>query len=508
MTSSMIDRRGFLGAMGASALTAGCSLPARRDPPRGGRLRAAGTVSSTADTIDPARQLAVLDYCRCNMFYDGLTKLDEHQRGVPALAEAIETRDARIWTLKLRRGVLFHDGRPLTSADVVYSFARHRDPAVGSTGKDFMRQFRSVTALGSDAVRIELNGPNADLPNILGMPQFKIIRAGTRTFHTANGTGPFRCVEFSPGNRSVAARFEDYWRGPVRLGEVELFAIGDESARINALLSGDVDLIAEVNPRIARRLAERDVHLLEGKFTSYTNLIMRLDQRPGNDPDFVLAMKLLVEREAMQRAIFRGYATVANDHPIPPSNPYYNAALPQRAFDPERAKFLLRRAGLAGATIPVVVSSAAVKSEDMAVLMQEAARHAGVTLDILRQPPDGYWSHSWMKVPVGFGNINLRPTADIIFTQFYASTASWNESGWRNPRFDRMLLEARGSTDEALRRQLYGEMQGMVRDQAGVGIPLFLSTVDAHNARVKGLRPMPQGGLMGYDFAAHAWIEE
>lgn len=507
MTAGMFDRRGFLGTAALGLLAAGCTSP-DRGRVKGGRLRAAGATSSTADTIDPARQMAVMDYCRCAMFYDGLTRLDEHQRAQLSLAEAIDTKDARSWTIKLRRDVTFHDGKPLTSADVVYSIRRHLDPAVGSKAKTFMQQFAHVSALGDDAVRIELIGANADLPVILGLPHFKIIRAGTTSFATANGTGAFRCTEFDPGVRSISTRFDDYWRGPVRLGEVELFAISDESARINALLSGDVDLIAEVNPRIARRLIEQGMELLVSKSGGYTDLVIRLDQSPGRSPEFVHALKLLMDREAMNRVIFRGYSTIANDQPIPPSNPYFDASLPQRAFDPDQAKFLLRKAGLVGATVPMVVSSAALKSEDMGVLIQDAAAHAGLTIDLQRQPPDGYWTNNWMKDAIGFGNINPRPTADIIFTQFFASNASWNESGWKNPRFDRLLLEARGSTDEGLRRSIYGEMQRMIHDQAGVGIPLFLSMLDAHHPRVKGLKPMPQGGLMAYDFASHVWLEE
>ena len=507
MNAGMFDRRRLLSSVALGLLAAGCSGIHSRPPVKGGRLRVAGATSSTADTIDPARQLAVMDYCRCNMFYDGLTKLDAQQRPQLALAEAIDTRDARTWTIKLRPGIRFHDGRLLTPADVVYSIRRHNDPAVGSTAKTFMAQFVRAEAFGTDGVRIELVSANADLPVILALPQFKIVRNGTKDFRTANGTGAYRCTEFDPGVRSISTRFEDYWRGPVRLGEVELFAISDESARINALLSGDVDLISEVNPRIARRLVEQGMTLLESKSGGYTDLVIRLDQWPGRSPDFVRGMKLLMDREAMNRVIFRGYATIANDHPIPPSNPYFDASIQQRPFDPEQAKFLFRKAGLAGQTVPLVVSSAALKSEDMGVLIQDAAAHAGLKIDLQRQPPDGYWANNWMRDPVGFANINGRPTADIIFSQFFASDASWNESGWKNARFDRLLLEARGSTDESLRKAIYGEMQRMVHDQSGVGIPLFLSMLDAYNPRVKGLEPMPQGGLMAYDFAAHAWLE-
>lgn len=498
----------MLAAGAASTGLGACSFPAPRPPVKGGRLRVATSASSTGDTLDPAKQGTGIDYCRGNMFFNGLTRLDAASRAQLELAEAIETRDAREWTIKLRRGVRFHDGSPLTAADVVWSLRRHTDPAVGSKARVFADRFADIRATSADTVRLTLSGANADLPVILGVPQFQILRADTTDFTTANGTGPFRCTEFQPGIRSVGARNEDYWRGPVHLGEVELFAIADDSARLNALLSGDVDLINAINPRIVRQLTRAGFPVMESKTGGYTDLVMRLDRAPGRNRDFVTGMKSLLDRETMRTAIFRGYATIANDQPIPPANPYHAADLPQRAFDPDRARHHFRKAGLLGATIPLVTSTAAEKSDDMGVLLQDAARKAGLTLDIRRVPPDGYWTNSWMKVPVGFGNVNARPTADIIFTQFFSTDAPWNESAWHDPRFDRMLLEARGSTDEALRRRIYGEMQHRIHDRAGIGIPLFISLLDAHSPRVKGLRPMPTGGLMGFDFAAHVWLDD
>jgi peptide/nickel transport system substrate-binding protein len=506
-----IDRRDMLLLAGGGALAGGlggCALPVRAKPKKGGTLRVATAASSTADTLDPARQAVAVDYCRCRMFYDGLTTLDDRARAQPALAEAIESRDARVWTAKLRPGVRFHDGTPLTPRDVIYSFKRHLDPALGSKGRVFAEQIAEVTAYGSDAVRIELKGPNADLPVILGIPHFQIVRAGARNFDMPHGTGPFRCAAFEPGVRSAAVRNEDYWRGPVHLGEVELFSIADDSARVNALMSGDVDLINEINPRITKQLRRAGFGVLETAAGGYTDLIVRVDHGKGRNPDFVAGMKALMDRETMRKAIFRGYATIANDQPIAPANPYYDPSVPQRAFDPDRARFHFAKAGLAGATIPIVTSTAANKSDDMAVVMQDAARRAGVALDIRRVPADGYWSNSWMKVPVGFGNTNPRPTADILFTQFFASHAPWNESGWANARFDALLLAARGETDEARRRAMYGEMQHIVHAGCGVGIPLFISTLDAYSPRVRGLRPMPEGGLMGHDFAAHVWLDD
>jgi len=506
----LIGRRDAIRLIGGGGLSLGlnaCGFTPARPEPAGGRLRVAVAVSSTADTMDPARQTVVSDFCRCAMVYDGLTRLDARSRPQFALAEAIESQDSRDWSIRLRRGVRFHDGSPLTAADVVYSLNRHLDPAVGSKARIFAQQFASVCADGPDHVRLVLESANSDLPTILGISQFQIVRDGTRDFRHPVGTGPMRMVEFAPGVRSLAVRWPDYWRRKVRLGEIELFSISDDSARINALLSGDVDLIHAINPRIAHHLEHAGFNLLVTRSGGYTNLIARLDRGPTSHPDFVAGLKLLLDRETMRNAIFRGYATIGNDQPIAPTNPYFDPSVPQRAFDPDRARHHFARAGMIGALLPIVTSTAADKSDDMAVLIQNAGRRAGVRFDIRRVPSDGYWTNSWMKVPLGFGNVNARPTADIIFTQFFASDAPWNESGWKNTRFDSLLRAARGETDEARRKSLYGEMQHLVHDQAGIGIPLFLSSLDAHNPRVKGLRPMPQGGLMGFDFAADAWME-
>ncbi|MEI8634802.1 ABC transporter substrate-binding protein [Vibrio sp. PP-XX7] len=125
---------------------------------------------------------------------------------------------------------------------------------------------------------------------------------------------------------------------------------------------------------------------------------------------------------------------MGNDTPIAPSARYFNTGLKQTTYDPDKAKHLLKKAGLSGAKIPVVASSAATGSIEMAVLMQQSAQKAGITIDVKSKPADGYWSNHWMKHPLSFGNINPRPNADIIFPQFFASKASWNESRWQNPR--------------------------------------------------------------------------
>jgi len=505
---------GMLGALGAagtfgSSLFGGLGSAFAATPKKGGRIRVAGFSSSTADTVDPAKQSHATDYVRCSMFYNGLTTLDERMAPQLSLAESIEHDKATVWTIKLRKGVQFHDGKPLTADDVVYSLTRHKDPSVGSKAKTLADQMADIKATGPREVTIRLSAPNADLPVILGTHHFMIVKAGTTDFSTAVGTGPFKCKEFQPGVRSIAVRNENYWKGVGPwLDEAEYFAISDNGARVNALLSGDVDLIAAIDPRSGRQILEtKGFAIVETKWGNYTNLVMRLDQAPGNNPDFVLGMKYLFDRELMKKSVFRGFAEVANDHPVPAGNRYHAADIPQRPYDPDKAKFLLKKAGALDSPLQVVASVAAKGSVEMAAVLQQAAQKVGLKVDIKQVPADGYWSNYWMKVPVGFGNINPRPTADILFNLFFKSDAAWNESAWKNETFDQLLLASRAETDETKRKQMYHDMQTLIHNHAGIGIPVFINNLDAHTARLKGLRPMPNGGLMGYGFAEYVWLD-
>ena len=478
-------------------------------PRRGGRIRVASVSSSTADTLDPAKSVLSTDYARANMIYSGLTQFDSALRAQPALAEEIHDTDRVLWTIKLRKGVQFHNGKPLTGADVAYSLMRHKNPATASKVKPIADQFQEVRATGPNEVQIRLTGANADLPAVLATSHFVIVPENTTDFRTAVGTGPYKCKEFNPGVRTVGIRNPNYWKpGKPYLDEIELVGISDESARVNALLSGDVQLVNAVDPRSIRRVVASSHHaVLETKSGLFTDLIMRQDMTPTGNPDFVLAMKYLLNRELTRKALFRGYATLANDQPIPPSNPYYLADLPQRPYDPERARFLLKKAGLSGTRLVVYASPAAEGSVDMASLLQLAAAEVGLNMAVNRVPADGYWSNHWMKHPLGYGNINPRPTADLLFSTCFKSDAPWNESGWKNEQFDQLLLAARGEADEAKRKQMYGDMQVLVHEKGGVGIPVFISLIDGYDKRLRGYGSIPIGGLMGYSFADNVWLD-
>ncbi|MCP3731457.1 ABC transporter substrate-binding protein [Sphingomonas sp. MG17] len=506
--STDISRRALLGGLAAGLAVNGAGVGSATGQPRaGGRIRIASTNSSTADTLDPAKGSTATDYIRHYMLYSGLTQFDGQLRGRPGLADRMVTQDNIVWNIRLRRGVHFHNGKPLTVEDVIFSLLRHRDPAAGSKVKTVADQFASARRAGPLELQLRLTGPNPDLPAILAVSHFLIVENGRRDFSKANGTGPYIAHEFAPGIRTIVRKNPNYWKpGRPYLDEIELIAIPDEISRVNALLSGDVQMVNAVGPGSVKRVRATSTHsVMEIPSGLFTNLIMRRDNPVTANPDFVLAMKYLQDRELIKRALFRGFATIANDQPISPIDPNFNPNIPQRPLDPDRAKFLLKRSGLLGVRLPVYAAPVANGSIDMGSVLQEHAAQIGLKLAINRVPSDGYWATHWMKHPMTFGNTNQRPTTDMMFSLFFQSKALTNETGWNHPRFDRLLLEARSTTDAALRKEIYGEMQLVVHQHGGLAIPAFISLLDGYDRRLKGMFPIPLGGFMGYNFAEYAW---
>jgi peptide/nickel transport system substrate-binding protein len=411
--------------------------------------------------------------------------------------------------VKLRKGVTFHDGKDLTADDVVFSLKRHLDKAVGSKVAKIAAQMTGFKAVDKSTVEITLADPNADLPTILALHHFMIVADGTTDFSKGNGTGAFVLQTFEPGVRSVVTKNKNYWKsGKPYLDSFEFIAITDDSARVNALISGDINFAASINPRSMKLLeSQQGFELSKTTSGNYTDLNIRLDMAPGSKADFVAGMKYLVNREQIVKSALRGLGEIGNDQPVSPANIFHNADLKPKAFDPDKAKFHFQKAGLLGQSIPVIASDAATSSIDMAVIIQAAGADIGMKLDVQRVPSDGYWDNYWLKAPVHFGNINPRPTPDILFSLLYASNAPWNESQYKSEKFDKLLVEARGLLDQAKRKEIYGVMQTMIAEEAGTIIPAYISNVDALSSKVKGLEANPLGGMMGYAMAEYLWLE-
>jgi peptide/nickel transport system substrate-binding protein len=517
--SASISRRAFvsrLAALGISTsiagfIVAGSPVAMAATPKRGGRLRAAAGAHGPDDTLDPARFNSVINYGRGEQFYNGLTRIDEFLVAQPDLAESWETNaNATEWVFKLRKGVEFHSGKSLDAEDALYSIQRHLDKDVGSGAKAFVENVAEGIVEDKHTVRFKLKGPDADFPVIMGTYQMKIVPVGTKDFSTAPGTGPFKLQEFKPGVRSLAHRNENYWEeGRPYLDEIEWFGISDHNARMNALLAGDISMMSGLDPKAIPRISKTDgVRVVNTKAGQYTNFAMMTDRPPTDSNELRLVIKHLQNRERVLKLIYKGNGMLGNDQPISPVDPMYCKDMAIRAYDPDKAKHHLKKAGMEGGTIKVHTSEVAgTGAIEQALMLQREAEKIGLKIQVQKDPGDGYWSATWGKTPFFMSGWNMRPTANIMLTLAFTSTAAWNEAKWKNARFDELLTLGRSSTDTVQRKQIYCEAQQLISDTGGVAIPCFIDYLDAMSDKVNGFVPVPLGPLGASQWPRSVWLE-
>ncbi len=420
-----------------------------------------------------------------------LVGMNEDSMLAPELAESWEAQPgAKLWKFNLRKGVEFHNGQNMTAEDVIFSINHHRKEDSKSILKSLTKQIVDIKADGKHAVIFTLEAGNADFPYALSDQHASIFPAGTSDFSKGVGTGPYILQEWDPGVRALTKRNPNYFKTDCAyFDEVEVLAINDVNARTSALRGGQVDIINRCDRKTFKRLEKvKGIQsIIQNGMRHYT-FCMRTDMAPFNDNNVRMAMKYAIDRENIVNTVLKGYGEVGNDHPISKLNKYYNKSLPQRKYDPEKARFYLKKAGMD--TFSPTIHPANVAFEgcvDAAVLYKEHAAKANINLKVEVAPNDGYWSNTWMKKPFSAAYWSGRPTEDWIFTDAYSEGAAWNETYWSNKRFNELLKAGRAELDENMRAQIYGEMQELVHNDCGEIIMAFAA--DLHAASTKLRKP-------------------
>ena len=488
---SQLTRRGLLaGAAGITA--AGLILPRgawAAEPKVGGHFRIGHSGGATSDTIDPATFAAGPIVTAMLAVCNTLVEIDAKGQAVPELAESFEPdSEAKTWTFRLR-DAQFSDGRKVTANDVIASFNHHRGDDTKSGAKGSLEQVTDIRADGDNVVVFELSSGNADFAYLTSDYHFIIMPAGADgalDWQSGLGTGGYVLENHEPGVRVSLKRRDDYFKKDRAWFEtVTLLTINDPTARQNALLTGEVDVINGPDLGTIHLLQRRPgISLVETTGTAHYTLPMFCDAAPFSDVNVRLALKHAINRQEILDKVLRGYGAIGNDSPITPANRYYTETTPN-TYDPDKAKHYLKQAGMEGLKVELSTSEAAFTGAvDAAQLFQQSAAAAGIDITVRREPEDGYWSNVWLKKPFCMGYWNGRPTEDDMFSLVYAKGAEWNESHWDNARFNELLLTARAELDNALRAEMYAEMQGLVSSDGGTIIPVFVNYVDAANDKV------------------------
>ncbi|WP_272003257.1 ABC transporter substrate-binding protein [Roseovarius sp. ZX-A-9] len=515
---SEMSRRDFV----SRALAMGVALPAAMSltgnsamaatPKQGGVMRIGLGLGSTTNTLDPATfedtYMQVVGFGLRNC----LTEIGNDDELIPELAESWEgSPDSKEWTFVLRKGIEFHSGKTMDAEDVIGSIQHHLGENSTSLVNSILSPIQEIKADGTHTVVITLSDGNADFPFLLSDYHIAImpVRDGVVDWQSGDGTGAYKLKSFEPGISTSMVRNPNYWKeGHGHFDEVEVLSIIDTNARTSALVSGQIDAMDRVDLKTAHLLGKRPgINLKETQGTLHYVYSMFCDTAPFDNPDVRLALKYGIDRQDLLDKLLFGHGYVGNDHPIGRSNKYFAKDLPQRPYDPDRAQFHLKKAGLTELTVPLSAADSAFSGAiDGALLYKEHASKAGINIDVTREPNDGYWANVWNKKPFVASYWSGRVTEDWVFSSIYAKGVSLNETHWANDRFNDLLGQARSEQDTSKRGEMYYEMQQLCSDDGGVLAPVFSNYVFATNDKVAHNRMSAAWDMDGIKCLERWWL--
>lgn len=481
-----IDRRLFLGGMLGSAATlglAGCGAPALTVPEQaatgqaraGGTLRIARPAASAAETLDPASSLSAYEYL--GAIYNRVVKLDREGETVPDLATQWSSNaDATVWDFELRRGVRFHDGRELTSRDIRYTFGHILDPATASPQAGPLELIDDVETTDPTTVRFLLKTPNAEFPSLLTAYQCYVIPEGSASEigRTGIGTGPFVLESFTPAGTGVVRANEEYFDGRAALDRIEFSSIQDTSARVNALLSQQVDLLSQTNldnptARVVANSPGTTIARVEN--AQWYTIPMLFTSAEFADPQMRQAMKLAYDPREILSTALQGTGTPGWDNPVPPQMASWMDE--EREHDPEKARDLLRRIGREDFATRIYTSAYEPNFTAIATAYADQVSQAGISLQITNAAADSYYTQVWMAEPLMVSYWFSGRPIDQLLNQIFRSGSSYNESAWSNEEFDQLLDAARADTNADSRRQKYQDAQRLIVEDSADMTPVF-----------------------------------
>lgn len=428
-----------------------------------------------------------------SMVYNRLVYAGADGLPQPELATGWHAEDGgRAWVFELQDGVAFTDGSSFDAADVAYSLMRMIDPELDSPVRPVLENIERVEVVGPLTVRVVMKAPDADLPVLLTDYRALMIPEGSGDTINESpvGTGPFKLETMEAEGTTILVANPDYFRGAPGVERVEVIAITDSVARVQALQAGQIDYIDSIDPKQLALFSDASRYTTQQIETGeWEALIMRTDTAPYDDPRVRKALRIAADREAIIKVVLgEGGGHIACDNPVWQGDPYHWDG--DCSQDIEGAKQLLAEAGFPdGIEIDVFTSDVVGTYVSLVEAYQEQVKPAGIRVNLVMTAADGYWNDVWMIEPFFVTGWGQRPAAQIL-PEAFRSGAAWNESYYVDPAFDALLDEARSEVDFAKRKALYVQAQQRLFEEGGAFIPYFLNIARAFRANVKGVDPV------------------
>lgn len=445
--------------------------------------------------LDPAFASSDSEIAILNAVYDYLVDVDENNRLQPRLASSVVASDDGLsYTVELQPDAVFHDGSPVTAADVIYTFNRLRDPEAGLPTADLYSNIVDVAAPAGDdpasgkTVVFSLQAPDPFFQYNLSDNHALIVKAGAED-PTAdfNGSGPFKVVNYSPENRMDLAANDQYFvEGKPGVDNLEFIFFADQTAAVDALKGGQVDLTMRMPTPLYLSLQEEPGIVTSSIPTNGFDLVrLRADREPGNDPRVIEAFKLATDRQAIFDTVTLGLGAAGNDSPIGPLYAdYYSTDVMAPARDVAKARDLLTDAGYGdGLSLDLYVPESGDRVA-LAEVLQQQWQEAGINVDIKSIPESVYYGsdnpdQNWLGATLGITGWGSRPYPQFYLDVMLVCDAKWNESHFCDEEFDGLATTAGTTLDEQERIQAYKDIQRILVERGPVIVPYFFAQLGA-----------------------------
>lgn len=470
--------------------------------------------STRIATLNPLSLSGPAEYPVIDMAYSGLTRIGPDSQPMPDLAKSWEgSPDATEFTFHLHEGVTFHDGTPATSSDVVATYEAILNPDIPSSALSVLNMIDSVESVDDLTVKFTLSSPFADFPTSTAHANARIISEEalsgdlTKLDTVVNGTGPFKMESYDSARITRLVRNEDYFsEGKPYLDAVEMHLFPDLAAETTNFLSGDIDVMLLVQQADYARISSTPgINALRVPSGRYVNVVMRFDQSPFDNLKVREALAYAIDRQLLVDLVLEGLGRPGHDNILSPEFKF-RIDTPEKNYDPSKAKALLTEAGYPdGIRLDLVASNRPAIRAQVAIAIKQMALPAGFDINVETMPHDTYIANVWKKGNFYMAYWGMQPTEDATFNLLLTSNASYEDTGWKNAKFDELVNAGRSTTIEAERAAAYSQAQELMLKELPYIIPFYEDVLTASKDHVKGYSINP---INRYFYLENVWLED
>jgi peptide/nickel transport system substrate-binding protein len=418
--------------------------------------------------------------------------------------------DGTVWTFKIRQGVKFNDGTPMTVDDVVYTFQSQSDPKNSPNDLSLFAGIlkpSGVVKVDDQTVAFHLQAPYGAFPAAVSNANYNAIIVPKNTDYTKwpdtfIGTGPFLKKSFSQTTGASFVRSPHYWGPAVLPAALEMAFYATEQTMTAALEGGAIDCLNQFTVSTSPQLLGGSYNVVAIRGSSHRELSMRNDMSPFTSKYVRQAVALTLDRPAIVSALFKGYAQVGNDSPFAPSFPQTDLSIQQRKQNLALAKQLLAKAGVPRGFSANLVTEQLQEIPQYAQIVKTSAARIGVDINLTIETITKYYGQAvfgnsdWLDGEMSIVDYGGRPVPDVFLQAPLQSTntktgqGSWNAAHFDNATYDSLSKQYVAAIDLSVQRRLATQIQSLLLDETPIIYSYFYDFLAASQKSVHGISPL------------------